>query len=143
MTEGERIVARRESKLQGRVLLVDDEGALDFEREVLCAAGLDVVTANCRDKAVDLLKQQSFDMLLLDSKAPGQLSSEGFFQWLREAQPQTATRTILMLPPTNDSSPRSFVNSEHVLCFMKPFEASELLMVLRRVLRATKAAVGN
>jgi len=133
-------VARRESKLQGRVLLVDDEGALDFEREVLGAAGLEVVTANCREKAVELLKQQTFDTVLLDSNSPGQLSSEGFFQWLREAQPQTSTRTILMLPPSNDSTPRSFVNADHVLCFVKPFEASELLTVLRRVLRATAKA---
>ena len=38
LSERERIVARRESRLEGQVLLVDDEEAvLDFEREVLTA----------------------------------------------------------------------------------------------------------
>ena len=74
VTERDRIVARRESRLEGSVLLVDDEEAvLDFEREVLSAAGLKVVTVTSGAEAVDYLKKEDFDVLLLDSKIPGKL----------------------------------------------------------------------
>ncbi len=81
VTERERIVARRESRLEGNVLLVDDEEAvLDFEREVLSAAGLQVVTVSSGAEAVESLKNEDFDILLLDSKIPGTWSSEQVFR---------------------------------------------------------------
>src|SRR5258708_36447898 len=64
VTERERIVARRESRLEGNILLVDDEEAvLDFEREVLSAASLKVVTVCSGAEAVEGLKNDDFDIL--------------------------------------------------------------------------------
>lgn len=142
MTEGERIVARRESMLQGRVLLLDEENVLSFEREVLSAAGLDVVALSCGEKAVEWLKQQPCDIVLMECDAPRPVSSGNVLQWIRESRPELAARTVLMLPEGHGSNQRSFVNVAQIQCFVKPFEASELLAVLRRVLRAsaTKAA---
>lgn len=139
MSEGERIVARRESRMQGRVLLADAEEALGFEREILNAAGLDVVVVSSCREAIECLKQDSFDVVLLDSRIPGELSCDGVLRWIRESQPETAAKSVLMLPPGSDSGLRSFVNADRILCFVKPFEASVVLAVLRRVLRATKA----
>ena len=144
MTERERILARRESSVQGRVLLVDDESALNFEREVLATAGFDVVALDSGEKALELLKQQNFDIVLLDSKTSGPVSSDELMRWMRETRPEIAARTVLMLTNGVDSGSRSFINATQQLCFVKPFEAAELLGVLRRVLRsaATRAA-GN
>jgi PAS domain S-box-containing protein len=143
MKEGERIAARRETQLRGRVLLVDSDAVLTFEREVLVAAGLEVTAVSSAVDALERLKREIFDVVLLDRDIQGEKSSKDILHWLKESQPELASRTVLMLEKENHSTPRSFVNSSNTLCFVKPFEASELLAVLRRILRpsSTRAAV--
>jgi DNA-binding response OmpR family regulator len=123
------------------VLLVDDEEAvLDFEREVLSAAGLKVVAVTTGAEAVDYLKQEDFDVLLLDSKIPGSLSSEDAFHWMEQHRPELVPRTVLVLSNVSDPSVRAFVDATKIFCLVKPFEVSDLLAVARRVLRRVKAA---
>jgi two-component system NtrC family sensor kinase len=141
LSEGERIVARRETKLEGRVLLVDDEEAvLDFEREVLTAAGLNVVTSSSGAAAIERLQQEEFDAVFLDSTMPGQWSSEEVYRWIGESRPGLLARTILVLSNVSDPSTRVFVDATKVLCLVKPFEVADMLAVTRRVLRRVKAA---
>jgi PAS domain S-box-containing protein len=140
VSERDRIVARRESKMEGRVLLLDDEeSVLDFEREVLASAGLDVVTVTSGAEAVERLQQQDFDAVLLDSKIPGDWSCEDVYRWIGEEKPGLLTRTVLVLSNVTDPSVRKFVEATHILCLVKPFEVSDLLAVSRRVLRRVKA----
>jgi two-component system NtrC family sensor kinase len=141
VTERERIVARRESRLEGNVLLVDDEEAvLDFEREVLSSAGLQVVTVSAGAEAVESLKNEDFDILLLDSKLPGTWSSEQVFQWLQENRPELVPRTVFVLSDVSDPGMRAFVDATKIFCLVKPFEVSDLLAVVRRALRRVRAA---
>jgi two-component system NtrC family sensor kinase len=141
VTERDRIVARRESKLEGSVLLVDDEEAvLDLEREVLSAAGLKVNTVSSGAEAVECLKNDDYDILLLDSKIPGAWSSEDVFHWMEQNRPELVPRTVLVLSNVSDPSARSFVDATKIFCLVKPFEVSDLLAVARRVLRRVKAA---
>jgi len=141
VTERERIVARRESRLEGSVLLVDDEEVvLDFEREVLSAAGLKVVTVSSGAEAVESLKNDDFDFLLLDSKIPGTWSSEEVFHWIEQNRPELVPRTVFVLSNVSDPGVRAFVDATKIFCLVKPFEVSDLLAVARRVLRRVKAA---
>lgn len=139
MTEGERIVARREPKLVGRVLLVDaEQSVLDFEREVLSAAGLEVATLSSGEDTIALLSRESFDVIFLDSKIAGPMNSEEVFKWIQQSRPDLAPRTVLMLANSSDTDVRVFVYSSKILCLVKPFEVSDLLGVVRRVLRDIK-----
>jgi two-component system NtrC family sensor kinase len=141
VSERDRIVARRESRLEGNVLLVDDEEAvLDFEREVLTAAGLQVVTVSSGAEAVEYLKQDDFDVLLLDSKIPGTWSSEEVFHWIEGNRPELVPRTVCVLSNVSDPRVRAFVDATKIFCLVKPFEVSDLLAVTRRVLRRVKVA---
>jgi two-component system NtrC family sensor kinase len=141
VTERERIVARRESRLEGKVLLVDDEEAvLDFEREVLSVAGLSVVSAGSGGDAMQRLREQEFDAVFLDSKLPGEWSSEDVYHWIEESRPELVSRTILVLSNVSDSSVRVFVDATNIICLVKPFEVADLLAIARRVLRRAKAA---
>lgn len=144
MTERDRIVARRESKLQGRVLLVDDEEALlDFEREVLTAAGLTVVGTNTGADAVEFLKREHFDAVFLDSKIPGAWSSQDVYRHIQQKRPHLVSRTVLVLSDVSDPGVRAFVDTTHVFCLVKPFAVSDLLAVARRVMRRAKAAAAT
>jgi two-component system NtrC family sensor kinase len=141
VTESDRIVARRESRLEGAVLLVDDEEAvLDFEREVLAAAGLKVVTVASGAEAVQALEQADFDVVLLDSKIPGDLSSEDVFHWIEQNRTELVPRTVLVLSNVSDPGVRVFVDATKILCLVKPFEVADLLAMTRRVLRRARAA---
>lgn len=140
LSEGERIVARRETRLEGRVLLVDDEEAvLDFEREVLAAAGLEVVATSSGAAAVERLQHEEFDAVFLDSKIPGQWSSEEVYRWIAEFRPGLLARTVLVLSSVSDPGVRVFVDATKVLCLVKPFEVADMLSVTRRMLRRVKA----
>jgi two-component system NtrC family sensor kinase len=141
VTERDRIVARRESRLEGSVLLVDDEEAvLDFEREVLGAAGLKVVTATSGANAIEILKREDFDIVFLDSKIPGTLSSEDVFHWIEQNRTEFVSRTVLVLSNVSDPSVRVFVDATKLLCLVKPFEVADLLAITRRILRRARAA---
>jgi two-component system NtrC family sensor kinase len=141
VSERDRIVARRESSLEGSVLLLDDEEAvLDFEREVLSAAGLKVTAAASGEAAVQFLKDEDFDILFLDSKVPGTWSSEDVFRWIEENRPELIQRVVFVLSNVSDPNVRAFVDATKVFCLVKPFEVSDLLAVARRVLRRVKAA---
>lgn len=142
VSERDRIVARRESRLEGKVLLVDDEEPiLDFEREVLAAAGLDVTTATSGVRAVECLENQEFDTVLLDSKIPGEWSSEDVYRWIAKSRPSQLNRTVLVLSNVSDLQVRAFVDATQVMCLVKPFEVSDLLAVVRRTLRRNKAVL--
>lgn len=141
ITERDRIVARREGQLLGHVLLVDDEEALlDFEREVLTAAGLTVVAANTGVAAVELLQREDFDAVFLDSKIPGAWSSPDLYRHIQQERPHLVSRTVLVLSDVSDPTVRAFVDATHVFCLVKPFEVADLLAVARRVMRRAKAA---
>jgi CheY-like chemotaxis protein len=141
VTERDRIVARRESRLEGAVLLVDDEEAvLDFEREVLTAAGLNVVTALSGAEAIARLEEQDFEAVLLDSKIPGDLSSEDVYHWIENNRTELTSRTVLVLSNLSDPGVRLFVDATRILCLVKPFEVADLLAMTRRVLRRARAA---
>jgi PAS domain S-box-containing protein len=141
LSEGERIVARRESRLEGQVLLVDDEEAvLDFEREVLTAAGLTILTANSGAQAIEYLSHEVIDAVFLDSKIPGDWSSEDVYRYMEKHSPELVRKTILVLSNVSDPAVRTFVDATQIFCLVKPFEVADLLAVARRVLRRAQVA---
>jgi PAS domain S-box-containing protein len=144
VTERDRIVARRESRLEGSLLLVDDEEAvLDFEREVLTAAGLKVATALSGAEAIAKLEEGDFEAVLLDSKIPGDFSSEDVFHWIEQNRTELVSRTVLVLSNVSDPSVKLFVDATRILCLVKPFEVADLLAMTRRVLRRARAAAAS
>jgi two-component system NtrC family sensor kinase len=142
MTEQERIEARRDSQLEGTVLLIDDEEVvLEFEREVLVAAGLNVITVTSGAEAIEQMQQHKFDAIFLDSKIPGAYTSEQIYRWMEDATPEMATRTVLVLSNVSDASVRSFVETKKLSYLVKPFEVTDLMATARRLLPRAKATV--
>ena len=143
ITESERIAIRRsESQLKGRVLVIDgSERLLDTEREVLTAAGLDVVTLAAGQSALQRLQQQTFDAVFLDSKVSGAESSEQILSWIQESQPTLVPKTVLVIGDISDPGIDVFAYAKKIVCLVKPYEVSDLLTLVRRILRPIKAAV--
>ncbi|HEU5400545.1 MAG TPA: PAS domain S-box protein [Terriglobales bacterium] len=124
----------RDHGVQGRVLLVDDEEALlEFEREVLTGAGATVITATTGDAAIERLRRETFDVILLDGKMPGKWSVSEIHSWLKEHRPEMAGRIVLAVSDSSEESSRRFLESNSIPCLLKPFEVADLLSIVRRV----------
>jgi DNA-binding response OmpR family regulator len=79
----------------------------------------------------------------LDSKIPGDWSSEEVYQWIARSRPQLTSKTVLVLSNVSDARVRAFVDATKILCLVKPFEVADLLAVVRRLLRRVKAAASS
>lgn len=144
ITEEERIAARRETKLTGRVLLVESkEAALGFEREVLVAAGLQVLALNSKNNALEKLQQEAFDMVVLDSQLNGACNCDDVLCWMRGSQSDLIAKTILVVANIAEPGMDVLKHASNVICLVKPYGVSDLLGVVRRVLRTAKAATAN
>jgi DNA-binding response OmpR family regulator len=65
--------------MKGKILIVDDEEALrESLKEILRIEGYDILTADTGEAALDLLRQEEVDLILLDLKMPGMDGMEAF-----------------------------------------------------------------
>ena len=139
-TEEERITARRESRIEGQILLLDDEEDVpNFEPNVLTAAGLSVDIARSDSEALEKLKHGHFDVIFLDSKVPGQLGEVDICQWIQQQRPDLISRMVLVVSNMSEPKVIQLMNQTHIPCLVKPFELSDLFAVIRRLMRKNGA----
>jgi len=145
VTESERIAIRRsDALLKGRVLVIDgQDAALDTEREVLTAAGLVVETLGPKVSVIERLQQQSFDTLFFETKSCEVESTEEVLRWIQDSQPDLAAKTVLIISDISDPGIDVFVHARRILCLVKPYEVSDLLAVVRRILRPAKSSMAQ
>ncbi len=87
--------ARRESVLHGRVLLVEDEEAvMEFERDVLVGAGADVTTSMSVHDTQDRLRQNSFDVIVMNGRMPGGISAREMYEWIAKTSARPGKRIV-------------------------------------------------
>ncbi|MFC1974931.1 response regulator [Chloroflexota bacterium] len=80
--------------MEERILIVDDEvDVLDLCRRILEAKGYQVKTAHNGYEAIDLARQESFDLLLTDIKMPGMTGLE-IAQALKKSDPNVICVTM-------------------------------------------------
>jgi two-component system NtrC family sensor kinase len=134
----------RDHGYQGRVLLVDDEEPiLEFEREVLKGAGASVDTVTSGQSALEKLKTESYDVVLLDGKMPGAVSGRDVFEWVKENKPELSTRIVFTLSHATEGESREFIEIGKIPCLVKPFEIADLLSIVRRVAKNGAASLGT
>jgi two-component system NtrC family sensor kinase len=131
---------RAESLMSGRVLLVDDEeSVLEFEREVLTSAGAEVTCLNNGDAAIERLKAESFDAIVLDGKMPGGWNGIDIYRWVVEHVPQQASQVVLTLSDVDEIGTRELLQQKKVPYLVKPFEVAELIAAIRRLTQQSQA----
>ena len=125
-----------------RVLLVDDEAdVLLGLRRVMEGAGYDVTCASSLQKAVQILRTQSFQLVLTDLYLGTTDLGLQIAEVAREQRPHTPV-IVLTGRPTFDGAQEALRN--HVAdLVVKPVEASQLLATCRRVIHDTELARRN
>jgi len=115
-----------------RVLVADDEEVIrDACRRILQRAGHEVHTAADGGKALESLRNDSFDLVLLDIKMP---VVDGFqiMNFIHREKPETRVLVITGYGTAETVARAVEAGAAHVLT--KPFSPSELRSTISRVL---------
>jgi len=127
---------RRESLLEGRVLLVEDEEAvMEFERDVLMGVGAQVTPALSFEETKQQLLSGSFDALVLNGRMPGGMSAPEMCLWIQGNCPEMEKKTLFTFSTLTDPATRAFLQERGVPSLAKPFEVADLIAHLRRLLQ--------
>ncbi len=132
-------------QLRGRVLLVDDSPVnLLVAATMLQRCGLQVTTAEHGLQALELLRAQRFELVLMDCQMPELDGFEATAAWRQEEARRLLPRTPVV------ALTASAVNDDRQRCtaagmddyLVKPFEIDDLLSIVMRHLPASAAAAG-
>ena len=120
-----------------RILVVDDEPALrELFSEVLARAGYEVSTANDGAEALDRLRTESFDLLLLDIWMPRMTGLEVLGHLREHPSPP---RVIVTTGDTTPETVLKAIREQAYRYISKPCEPSHLEEVVRCALEAPAA----
>jgi two-component system response regulator (stage 0 sporulation protein F) len=122
------------SPAKTKILIVDDAGpVVVLCVNVLQALGYAVKGANRGDTAVELIRKEPFDLMVLDYKMPGMTGFDVF----KQAKALHPTMNVILV--TGHGTP-DIVNEANRLGFagilLKPFTSEELRGIVEKVLVA-------
>jgi CheY-like chemotaxis protein len=121
-----------------RILIVDDAGpVVVLCVNVLQALGYSVKGANRGDTAVELLRKERFDLMVLDYKMPGMTGFDVYHQ-AKGLYPDIAVVLV-----TGHGSPEVITEANRMgfdSILLKPFTSDELRGTVEKVLADRKAA---
>jgi two-component system, NtrC family, sensor kinase len=133
----------RESALEGRVLLAEDEEAvLDFERDVLVGAGIEVSTLKSTRDFKERVLTEPYDGVIV-SGTSASWSVPDLYRWLQEKSAESAKHVLFTFSAAPDAETREFLQENKVAFLVKPFEVADLIVATRNILVRKHAAVAG
>lgn len=121
--------------MKTRILLADDEQSLRFLiAETLEDEGFDITEADDGDKAIRLLEQISFDLLILDYMMPEKTGIE-VIEWVRSSSGANRDTPIILL--TAKSMEQDKIRAKEAgatLYIVKPFPPHQLAEAVRQLI---------
>lgn len=110
-----------------RVLVVDDEDAICRALEVcLARAGYDVVWFLRGESALERVKTERFDVLLVDLRLRGDMRGDEFFHWAVACQRHLAHATLFMTGDITEIA-QTLIGACKTPHLMKPFDLRDVL----------------
>ena len=101
------VTCKTRNKLQGRVLLVeDDEYVSHYISLILESVGLEVFSCAKAEEACDFLRNGDFDLVVTDFVLEGNMSGLGLIQAIRNFKNKKSKMPILAVSSMNDASRR-------------------------------------
>jgi two-component system NtrC family sensor kinase len=138
--EKEAAPAKRETALEGRILLAEEEEAvLEFERDVLVGAGASVVPVSGNHDLKERMLTQPFDAFVV-SGAFASWKAPEIYKWLAEKSPGAEKRVLFTFSTMIDPEIRTFLQDHNIPFLVKPFEVSDLIAAARKLTQRSQAA---
>jgi DNA-binding response OmpR family regulator len=118
------------------VLWVDDEAdLLEAHGIFLRDRGYTVSWASNADDAVEMLRSQTFDVLLLDEQMPGKRGLE-IYREVRELAPELPV--VMVTKSEEDSTLREAIGANVIEYLVKPINPRQVLSVITRIIEGPK-----
>ncbi|RME55395.1 MAG: hybrid sensor histidine kinase/response regulator [Deltaproteobacteria bacterium] len=122
-----------------RVLVIDDEASiLQLCRETLESRGFVVRSIESGGEAIELLRNDSFDVVLCDLRMPG-IDGRQIYEFLRRHAPDCLQRVIFMSGDTLNQETAAFLESIPGRYLKKPFDLEDLLATVYEAVGETTA----
>jgi CheY-like chemotaxis protein len=122
------------SPARARILLVDDDPMItELVVDMLGMEGYDVDKATNGIEALQKLERQRYDLIITDLHMP-KLDGSGFYRELAQRKLHSLKRIIFLTGTTGVSDEHRFVQESGVPVLLKPFNVSELIELVRRLL---------
>ena len=120
-----------------RVLLVQrSEAVMEFQRSVLSALGAEVIPAFSAGDALDQLRTQEMDAIILDDELEEPFSSKRLVLWVRENRPELADRMLITVSRKPSRETREILEIAMLPHVTKPIEVLELYSRAQQVLQS-------
>ena len=117
------------------VLLIEDETPLrHFISDALEAKGYTVISSESADRAVEILKDGQFDVIVSDMKMPG-MSGQNFYTYLQRCHPHLTKRIAFITGDVLGKETQSFFKITGCQYIEKPFKLDDLILVLGELLQ--------
>ena len=132
--------AEPSSQRRQRLLVVDDEEDIRESLKALfetCLDDVDVSTAASGAIALDLLSKETIDLIITDYKMPGMNGLE--FLSRAAKQGPSIPRILVTAFPDLEIAIRAINEANIENFFTKPFDADQVLEVVRSILRTQRA----
>ena len=126
---------------QSSILIVDDEEAMrDACRQILSGEAFSLKEASSGQAALDIIRRQSFDLVILDLKMP-RVDGMQILGCIQQESPGTAAVVITGHPTVESAAEAMRLGAADFL--PKPFSPDALRLTVRRTLRGARMAKEN
>jgi len=116
-----------------RILLVQrNDAVLAFQRSVLGTIGAEVIVAQAGWEAINYLKSERIDAVIIDDELDGDFTSQKLFHWIVDNKPELAGHVLMTLSASSNSA--AWVEEEHVPHVKKPLQLVSLFSGVQEVL---------
>jgi PAS domain S-box-containing protein len=120
------------------ILALDDEPSIRaFLRKALTAAGMDCRPVQDGAAALDLIRETSFDVMLIDHRMAGMSGTE-FYEAAIAFRPELAQRAIFMSGDVLNPDLRGFATQRGIRLLAKPFDIDAVIRTVREALAAAE-----
>jgi len=117
-----------------RVLVVDDEEiVLELMGCLLGGSGHRVETATSGQAAMNKLRSQDYDLIIIDCKMP-LIGGRELYGWLQNEKPLLKDRVALLTGDTLDAETQAFLSETGLPHIAKPFDLDETRAIIDRLL---------
>jgi CheY-like chemotaxis protein len=123
------------TQAKGRKVLVidDEESILELIKTILSEQCHEVDTAENASKALTLLEERGYDLIICDWKIPGSSGRE-IYEHLRKIKPDSTRRFLFITGDVLSKDAEAFLEGEGKLCILKPFSIAEFRRTISTLL---------
>ncbi len=117
-----------------KIMVVDDEeGVRKYLTSILSSAGHVINATGNPGEALNWLKENNYDVILLDIRMPGMGGMEMYTR-IKTNWPEMKDKIIFITGDTSDANTKEFLEKNNVPSLLKPFDKQSLLDKVNKLL---------